>query len=163
MQCQILLWLFMSFLDVLFSYLIIFPLNMKWCFLVSHYVFTCTDCYTVNYMDTGQHLRCQVSKKVSRSSKSMCVQTKLKPNMAKMFSLMHQSVNDFSKRMSVEMRRNNYVTPTNYLELVDGYKQLRSATCCNSLSFGFTDDVVQLLWSWFQSLMLPPTTSIVMA
>jgi len=45
-----------------------------------------------------------------------------------MFALMHQSVNEFSKRMSVEMRRNNYVTPTNFLELVDGFKQLRSAT-----------------------------------
>jgi len=46
--------------------------------------------------------------------------------MAKMFSLMHQSVNDFSKQMLAEMRRHNYVTPTNYLELVDGFKQLRS-------------------------------------
>ena len=46
--------------------------------------------------------------------------------MAKMFSMMHQSVNEYSKRMLVEMRRNNYVTPTNYLELVDGYKQLRT-------------------------------------
>jgi len=54
-------------------------------------------------------------------------QTKLKPNMAKMFAMMHQSVNEFSKRMLAEMRRHNYVTPTNYLELVDGFKQLRSA------------------------------------
>ena len=46
--------------------------------------------------------------------------------MAKMFSMMHQSVNDFSKQMLTEMRRHNYVTPTNYLELVDGFKQLRS-------------------------------------
>jgi len=46
--------------------------------------------------------------------------------MAKMFSMMHQSVNDYSKRMLVEMRRHNYVTPTNYLELVNGYKQLRN-------------------------------------
>jgi len=46
--------------------------------------------------------------------------------MAKMFSMMHQSVNEYSKRMLVEMRRHNYVTPTNYLELVNGYKQLRN-------------------------------------
>jgi len=46
--------------------------------------------------------------------------------MAKMFAMMHQSVNEYSKRMLAEMRRNNYVTPTNYLELVDGYKQLRT-------------------------------------
>jgi len=54
------------------------------------------------------------------------IQAKLKPNMAKMFSMMHQSVNEFSRQMLVEMRRHNYVTPTNYLELVDGFKQLRS-------------------------------------
>jgi len=40
--------------------------------------------------------------------------------------MMHQSVNEYSKRMLVEMRRHNYVTPTNYLELVNGYKQLRN-------------------------------------
>jgi len=57
------------------------------------------------------------------------MQTKLKPNMAKMFAMMHQSVNEFSRRMLEEMRRHNYVTPTNYLELVNGFKQLRSAVC----------------------------------
>ncbi|KAM3857822.1 dynein axonemal heavy chain 2 [Diretmus argenteus] len=37
---------------------------------------------------------------------------------------MHQSVAKFSQRMKVELRRHNYVTPTNYLELVSGYKKL---------------------------------------
>ena len=49
--------------------------------------------------------------------------------MAKMFAMMHQSVNEFSRRMLDEMRRHNYVTPTNYLELVNGFKQLRSVVC----------------------------------
>lgn len=40
-----------------------------------------------------------------------------------MFASMHRSVALCSKRMLVEMRRHNYVTPTNYLELVDGYKK----------------------------------------
>ncbi|XP_046574741.1 LOW QUALITY PROTEIN: dynein axonemal heavy chain 2-like [Haliotis rubra] len=49
---------------------------------------------------------------------------KLKPSLAKIFSVMHKSVSEFSKRMLLEMRRHNYVTPTNYLELVSGYKKL---------------------------------------
>lgn len=50
-------------------------------------------------------------------------QTKMKPNLAQMFANMHSSVVLCSKQMLVEMRRKNYVTPTNYLELVDGYKK----------------------------------------
>ncbi|KAL3846382.1 hypothetical protein ACJMK2_017380 [Sinanodonta woodiana] len=49
---------------------------------------------------------------------------KLKPALAQIFSMMHKSVSDFSHRMLMEMRRHNYVTPTNYLELVSGYKKL---------------------------------------
>nr|XP_022345562.1 dynein heavy chain 2, axonemal-like isoform X2 [Crassostrea virginica] len=49
---------------------------------------------------------------------------KLKPSLAKMFSVMHKSVSDYSKKMLAELRRHNYVTPTNYLELVSGYKKL---------------------------------------
>ena len=43
--------------------------------------------------------------------------------MASVFTLCHRSVVNMSKRMLFEMRRHNYVTPTNYLELVSGYKQ----------------------------------------
>ncbi|XP_036369342.1 dynein heavy chain 2, axonemal-like [Octopus sinensis] len=49
---------------------------------------------------------------------------KLKHNIAKMFSLIHKSVFDYSARMTAELKRHNYVTPTNYLELVSGYKLL---------------------------------------
>ncbi|XP_071375886.1 dynein axonemal heavy chain 2, partial [Centroberyx affinis] len=48
------------------------------------------------------------------------IQTKV----ASIFVTMHQSVAQFSQRMKVELRRHNYVTPTNYLELVSGYKKL---------------------------------------
>ena len=41
-----------------------------------------------------------------------------------MFMLMHKSVSNASKRMLEELKRHNYVTPTNYLELVSGYKIL---------------------------------------
>ncbi|XP_035375794.1 dynein heavy chain 2, axonemal [Electrophorus electricus] len=48
------------------------------------------------------------------------IQTK----MASIFVTMHQSVVQFSQRMKLELKRHNYVTPTNYLELVSGYKKL---------------------------------------
>lgn len=47
---------------------------------------------------------------------------KLKPAIAKMFSVMHKSVSEYSQKMLDELKRHNYVTPTNYLELVSGYK-----------------------------------------
>ena len=52
------------------------------------------------------------------------MQEKLKPNLAKMFSMMQKSVSELSKRMLADMRRQNYVTPSNYLELVSGYKKM---------------------------------------
>ncbi|XP_071333968.1 dynein axonemal heavy chain 2 [Trachinotus anak] len=48
------------------------------------------------------------------------IQTKV----ASIFVTTHQSVAQISQRMKVELRRHNYVTPTNYLELVSGYKKL---------------------------------------
>nr|XP_060635826.1 dynein axonemal heavy chain 2 [Anolis sagrei ordinatus] len=43
---------------------------------------------------------------------------------ARIFVTMHWSVARFSQKMMLEIRRHNYVTPTNYLELVSGYKKL---------------------------------------
>uniref|UniRef100_A0A3P9PK94 Dynein axonemal heavy chain 2 n=1 Tax=Poecilia reticulata TaxID=8081 RepID=A0A3P9PK94_POERE len=43
---------------------------------------------------------------------------------ASIFVTTHQSVENVSQRMKVELKRYNYVTPTNYLELVSGYKLL---------------------------------------
>ncbi|KAM7366101.1 hypothetical protein PAMP_015569 [Pampus punctatissimus] len=48
------------------------------------------------------------------------IQTKV----ASIFVTTHQSVAQVSQRMKLELRRHNYVTPTNYLELVSGYKKL---------------------------------------
>lgn len=38
-------------------------------------------------------------------------------------SLMQSSVSQYSIKMFQESKRTNYVTPTNYLELVTGYKE----------------------------------------
>ncbi|XP_069502374.1 dynein axonemal heavy chain 2 [Ambystoma mexicanum] len=48
----------------------------------------------------------------------------IRSNVAHIFVTMHRSVAVYSQRMKLELRRHNYVTPTNYLELVDGYKKL---------------------------------------
>jgi dynein heavy chain len=48
----------------------------------------------------------------------------LKKNVAQIFVTVHRSVVDKSRQMLLEMKRYNYVTPTNYLELVSGYKRL---------------------------------------
>ncbi|XP_029381754.1 dynein heavy chain 2, axonemal [Echeneis naucrates] len=48
------------------------------------------------------------------------IQTKV----ANIFVNIHQSAAKTSQRMKLELRRHNYVTPTNYLELVSGYKKL---------------------------------------
>lgn len=46
---------------------------------------------------------------------------------AKIFVTMHWSVARYSQKMLLELRRHNYVTPTNYLELVSGYKRCAEA------------------------------------
>ncbi|XP_006151956.1 dynein heavy chain 2, axonemal [Tupaia chinensis] len=43
---------------------------------------------------------------------------------ARIFVTMHWSVARYSQKMLLELKRYNYVTPTNYLELVSGYKKL---------------------------------------
>ncbi|TSK77047.1 Dynein heavy chain 2, axonemal [Bagarius yarrelli] len=48
----------------------------------------------------------------------------MQTKVASIFVTMHQSVVQFSQRMKLELKRHNYVTPTNYLELVSGYKKL---------------------------------------
>ncbi|XP_050561707.1 dynein axonemal heavy chain 2 [Spodoptera frugiperda] len=51
----------------------------------------------------------------------------LRASVASIMSLIHSSVGKYSVRMWQEMRRTNYVTPTNYLELVSGYKEMLGA------------------------------------
>nr|XP_049696661.1 dynein axonemal heavy chain 2 [Helicoverpa armigera] len=48
----------------------------------------------------------------------------LRASVASIMSLIHSSVGRYSLKMWQEMRRTNYVTPTNYLELVAGYKEM---------------------------------------
>ena len=47
----------------------------------------------------------------------------MKANVAKIFVTVHRSVVETSEKMLLELKRHNYVTPTNYLELVTGYKR----------------------------------------
>lgn len=49
--------------------------------------------------------------------------SQIQTDVASIFVITHQSVAQMSSRMKLELRRHNYVTPTNYLELVSGYKK----------------------------------------
>ncbi|XP_028285542.1 dynein heavy chain 2, axonemal [Parambassis ranga] len=49
---------------------------------------------------------------------------KIQTKIASIFVTTHQSVAQVSQKMKMELKRHNYVTPTNYLELVSGYKKL---------------------------------------
>ena len=51
-------------------------------------------------------------------------QGKLKEALADSFQTVHTSVTHTSAKMFAELKRMNYVTPTNYLELVNGYKKV---------------------------------------
>lgn len=50
--------------------------------------------------------------------------TKLKDAIANVFCNMHLNVLEATRKMHIELKRNNYVTPTHYLELVLGYIKL---------------------------------------
>ncbi|KAL6445588.1 hypothetical protein ACFW04_000847 [Cataglyphis niger] len=52
------------------------------------------------------------------------LQERMRDAIAATFSLIHDTVSQFSRRMVVEMKRYNYVTPTNFIELVVGYKKM---------------------------------------
>lgn len=52
------------------------------------------------------------------------VEAALKVRIAAVFASTHKSVSEASARMLLSLRRHNYVTPTSYLELVLGYRDL---------------------------------------
>eukprot|EP00898_Chlorokybus_atmophyticus_P005400 jgi/Chlat1/5861/Chrsp4S06373 len=51
-------------------------------------------------------------------------QQQLRDNICTLFQVAHQSVVSTSAAMLAQLRRHNYVTPTNYLEFVQGYRAL---------------------------------------
>lgn len=52
-----------------------------------------------------------------------CLMVQIQTKVASVFVTTHQSVAEVSRKMKLELKRHNYVTPTNYLELVSGYKK----------------------------------------
>jgi dynein heavy chain len=48
----------------------------------------------------------------------------MRDSLAKVFSAVHISVEQSSDKMLAELKRHNYITPTHFLELVKGYKNL---------------------------------------
>ncbi|KAL6262835.1 hypothetical protein P5V15_005625, partial [Pogonomyrmex californicus] len=52
------------------------------------------------------------------------LQDRMRDGIAASFSLIHATVSQFSRKMAIEMKRYNYVTPVNFIELVTGYKEM---------------------------------------
>lgn len=52
-----------------------------------------------------------------------------------MFAIIHHSVMEYSIIMLLELKRYNYVTPTNYLELVNVYKEYVYIFLCFNIIF----------------------------
>ncbi|XP_012153483.1 dynein heavy chain 2, axonemal kl-2 [Megachile rotundata] len=52
------------------------------------------------------------------------LQERMRDGIAATFSLIHETVSRYSGKMIAELKRYNYVTPTNFLELVAGYKTM---------------------------------------
>jgi dynein heavy chain len=48
----------------------------------------------------------------------------VKDKVCQVFMTAHTSVSEMSKQLLDELKRHNYVTPTNYLEFVSGYRSL---------------------------------------
>nr|XP_015838947.1 PREDICTED: dynein heavy chain 2, axonemal [Tribolium castaneum] len=59
-----------------------------------------------------------------RASVLLSSQDRLREAVASTFATIHDSVAKCARRMAIEMKRHSYVTPTNYLELVAGYKKM---------------------------------------
>lgn len=67
------------------------------------------------------HLKAEMTE--SEQEKTRELENKLQKSTAIIFSRIHTSVIEMSTKMLMELKRHNYVTPTNYLELVTGFQR----------------------------------------
>lgn len=65
-----------------------------------------------------------IQEKTEKKRESLVLSTeeRLRIAIAQTFSVIHTSVAQMSNVMLLELKRHNYVTPTNYIELVTGYQ-----------------------------------------
>ncbi|XP_076240945.1 dynein heavy chain 2, axonemal kl-2 [Calliopsis andreniformis] len=73
---------------------------------------------------TGENKAVEVLNQTPTAIPLPPLQERMRDGIAGTFSLIHESVSQFSRRMIAEMKRYNYVTPVNFLELVVGYKEM---------------------------------------
>ncbi|KAM6163721.1 dynein axonemal heavy chain 2 [Rhynchocyon petersi] len=82
------------------------------------------NCTTINWFsEWPQEALLEVAEKYLIGV-DLGTQENIHKKVARIFVTMHWSVVHYSQKMLLELRRYNYVTPTNYLELVSGYKKL---------------------------------------
>uniref|UniRef100_A0A2K5CLM4 Dynein axonemal heavy chain 2 n=1 Tax=Aotus nancymaae TaxID=37293 RepID=A0A2K5CLM4_AOTNA len=82
------------------------------------------NCTTINWFsEWPQEALLEVAEKYLIGV-DLGMQENIHRKVAQIFVTMHWSVAQYSQKMLLELQRYNYVTPTNYLELVSGYKKL---------------------------------------
>ncbi|XP_055262069.1 dynein axonemal heavy chain 2 isoform X3 [Moschus berezovskii] len=82
------------------------------------------NCTTINWFsEWPREALLEVAEKYLMGA-DLGTQENIHKKVAQIFVTMHWSVATYSQKMLLELRRHNYVTPTNYLELVSGYKKL---------------------------------------
>uniref|UniRef100_F1ST22 Dynein axonemal heavy chain 2 n=1 Tax=Sus scrofa TaxID=9823 RepID=F1ST22_PIG len=82
------------------------------------------NCTTINWFsEWPREALLEVAEKYLLGA-DLGTQENIHRKVAQIFVTMHWSVAQYSQKMLLELRRHNYVTPTNYLELVSGYKKL---------------------------------------
>ncbi|KAJ8964946.1 hypothetical protein NQ314_004501 [Rhamnusium bicolor] len=79
----------------------------------------------VNFVQTitGEEVYLELLDTVDKMT-VVSTQDRLREGVSLIFATVHNSVAKCSRKMLMEMKRHNYVTPTNYLELVAGYKKM---------------------------------------
>lgn len=80
------------------------------------------DC-VLNVTISGQSGAEQQPQQTRRESLVQTTEYKMHDAVARTSALIHTSVAEMSNVMLAEMKRHNYVTPTNYLELVSGFQK----------------------------------------
>ncbi|XP_062072422.1 dynein axonemal heavy chain 2 isoform X1 [Lepus europaeus] len=82
------------------------------------------NCTTINWFSEWPHEALLEVAEKYLVGVDLGTQENIHKKVARIFVTMHWSVAQYSQKMLLELRRHNYVTPTNYLELVSGYKKL---------------------------------------
>ncbi|KAM4675882.1 dynein axonemal heavy chain 2 [Discoglossus pictus] len=82
------------------------------------------NCTTIDWFsEWPQEALLEVAKKYLEGAELGTLE-EVHAKVAQIFVIMHRSVAEYSHKMKLELKRQNYITPTSYLEVVSRYKKL---------------------------------------